>query len=64
MFLNERNYHCQSYRLICLTAVGKHELIGCLLLSLKSLFPACGGGGAIAAMVEEHIGLIGLELVF
>lgn len=39
------------------------NLIGCLLASRSSLFPAVGGGGAAASMVEQHVGLIGLELV-
>lgn len=40
---------------------GKVALIGCLAEPVSSLFP--DGGGAVAALVEQHIGLIGLKLV-
>lgn len=40
---------------------GKVALIGCLAQPVSGLFP--GGGGAVAALVEQHIGLIGLKLV-
>lgn len=40
---------------------GKVALIGCLTQPVCALFP--DGGGAVAALVEQHIGLIGLKLV-
>lgn len=40
---------------------GKVALIGCLAQPVWGLFP--DGGGAVAALVEQHIGLIGLKLV-
>ena len=42
---------------------GKVVLIGCLAQPVSGLFPDVGGGGAVAALVEQHIGLIGLKLV-
>lgn len=43
---------------------GKVALIGCLAQPVSGLFPDGGcGGGAVAALVEQHIGLIGLKLV-
>lgn len=40
---------------------GKVALIGFLTQPVWGLFP--DGGGAVAALVEQHIGLIGLKLV-
>lgn len=40
---------------------GKVALIGCLAQPVSGLFP--DGGGAVAALVEQHIGLVGLKLV-
>lgn len=43
---------------------GKVALIGCLAQPFSGLFPDIGCGGAVAALVEQHIGLVGLKLVF
>lgn len=43
---------------------GKVGLIGCLPQPLSGLFPDAVSGGAVAALVEQHIGLVGLKLVF
>lgn len=42
---------------------GKVALIGCLAQPVSGLFSDVGGVGAVAALVEQHIGLIGLKLV-
>lgn len=42
---------------------GKVVLIGCSAQPVSGLFPAVGAGGAVAALVEQHIGLVGLKLV-
>lgn len=44
---------------------GKVALIGCPAQPLSGLFPDIGrGGAAVAALVEQHIGLVCLKLVF
>ncbi len=43
--------------------VGKVALIGRLAQPVSLLFSDVVGGGAVAALVEQHIGLIGLKLV-
>lgn len=55
-FADVRAQYCCLF--VSMDTGGKVALIGCLA---ASLFP--DGGGAVAALVEQHIGLIGLKLV-
>lgn len=49
-------------------AGSKFAVIGCLAQPFPGLFPDIGSGavgdGAVAALVEQHIGLVGLKLIF
>lgn len=52
-----RCQHCCFYLFLWTLEVA---LIGCLAQPVSGLFP---DGGTVAALVEQHIGLIGLKLV-